>query len=390
MVKRDLIELKQEIIKELEREIKDRSRLRKIKRDAHTKRIPIACGITVHMGFHCPFNCVYFYIEEMGFKFKETEPYPLSGKELALALLYNPSFVPGRNGTFIALGSIVDPFYPTVKEKTFEFIKTISTFLGNPIQFSTKMYLDEESVSRLREVVGKNPLSPLITIITINKAKQIEPKAISPELRFRTIENLRDFGFKPFVFIRPIIPGITDEEIDSILTSSKEYGAEGIVAGSLRVNKRILSRLEEAGVEVHKIKNRIKGTLGDHQIVIEETDLKKQVVQTALRLGLLAYNSACCANAYVANVPCYNLCFFTNRCVRCPNDCISKLPTVDITDVEYCLKAAFNVKNFSVSYNKKTIRITLKEKLNQVKRKQVSTFIKTIFRRFVKVRVSKY
>ncbi|MHA1470633.1 MAG: hypothetical protein ACTSSP_08760, partial [Candidatus Asgardarchaeia archaeon] len=170
MVKRDLIESKQEIIKELEREIKDRSRLRKIKRDAHTKRIPIACGITVHMGFHCPFNCVYCYIEEMGFKFKETEPYPLSGKELALALLYNPSFVPGRNGTFIALGSIVDPFYPTVKEKTFEFIKTIScqnpgNYNDNTINFravATKTINDTSNTYNL--IVEVADTVPIITV----------------------------------------------------------------------------------------------------------------------------------------------------------------------------------------------------------------------------------
>ena len=381
----DIIERKTELIKELEKEFSE-ERLKIIRKDSHAKRLPIACGITVHMGWNCPFSCAYCYIEEMGFKFEETKPYPLSGKEIVLALLYNKAFVPGKLGTFIALGSVADPFYPTVRNKTLEFIEAAARYLGNPVQFSTKVYLDENLSEELRQRSKKISVSPLVTIISIQSANKIEPKAPTPEFRFRTINNLAERNFKVFTFIRPIIPGITDKDTDEIIEKSKEMGAQGVVVGSLRVNKGIMKRLASAGIDTKEILKRIKTPLSDKQITINEIDLKEQIIKKALSRGLLAYRSACCANAFSASVPCYGICFFTKRCMRCPNDCLSKLPKVNEDDVAYYLRDYFKITHFDITLTKTKISIKTERKIKYKDRQKISIFLRTVFRRFVDIR----
>lgn len=388
MASDDIITLKNELIKELEKFF-TKDRLKVIRKDAHAKRLPIACGITVHMGHNCPFSCAYCYIEEMGFKFSETVPYPLSGKEIALALLYNPAFVPGKMGTFIALGSVADPFYPTVKDKTLEFIETVANYLKNPVQFSTKMLIDSETASKLKEKSNGSSVSPLVTIVSLKEAKKLEPKAPSPSLRFKTIRNLSEQGFKVFTFIRPVIPGITDRDANEIIEKSKEMGATGVVVGSLRVNAGILNRLNKAGINTEGIIKRIKGQVTEKQVTIDARDLKEAIIQKAIQKGLLAYRSACCANAYAASVPCYGLCFFTKRCMQCPNNCLSKLPHVNESDVAYYLKEYFKINDFDINVTKNKIQIITKNKIPFKKRQQIIIFLRTVFRRFVEFKVKK-
>ena len=146
-------------------------------------------GINVHPGVNCPHKCLYCYIEDEGANFDKPLASPFSSEELCLILLKDKYFIPGRDGSFIALGDLCDPFFPSIKEVTFSYIKFISSFFGNPIQFSTKMHLSETDVNRLREVVGNHTISPLVSISTL-KNRKLEPNAPSPVARMKTIENL--------------------------------------------------------------------------------------------------------------------------------------------------------------------------------------------------------
>jgi len=386
--KEDIVEQKQNLIQYFEKIVRQKGSLEKVKRDPHTRRLPRPCGITVHLGKHCPLACSYCYIEEMGFQFKKTEPYPLTPEETILALLYNPAFIPGRLGTFIALGSIVDPFYPSIRSNTLQFIKLIAEHLKNPTQFSTKLYLDELFVGNLRDAVGKETLSPLVTIITTKASHKLEPKAPTPLLRFRTIENLHNAGFKPFIFIRPIIPGVTDLDANEILEMGVSHKTEGIVAGSLRVTKGIIERLRSAGIDVNPILRRLTAPLSNRQISIRTSDIKSKIMARANELGLLAYNSACCANAYTSDVPCFGLCFYTRFCVSCPNNCPSKIPKFDEDYLHYVLKELYNLKDVYTVLNKNNrIYIDIPKKaIRHINPKFIEIALRTIFRRYVKIK----
>lgn len=382
----DPIQQKIELIKLFEKKI-DTGRVKIIKQDPHTKRLPRPCGITIHLGAHCPFSCSYCYIDSLGFKFKETEPYSLSPEETILALLYNSSFIPGKLGTFIALGSIVDPFYPKIRQKTVQLIELIDEYLYNPIQFSTKMFISEDIANQLKDIIKNSSLSPLITLVTIQMHDKLEPNAPKPELRYRTISNLRRVKFKPFLFIRPIIPGVTDVEIHSILEHTREYEVEGIVVGSLRVTKNIMQRLKDSGINMRPILSRISGKFSDRQMNIYSSDLKRKIIEKAKEMNILAYNSACCANAYAANVPCFGQCFYTKFCVRCPNDCPKKIPKFDPDYLTFLLVQLFNIRPIRVALDKNLINVDLPKFPRKKNIRHIKVAIQTVFRRRVNLRI---
>jgi len=66
------------------------------------------------------------------------KPYHLTGDELVLALLLNRFFKPGREGTFLAFGSVTDPLHQACIERTMEYLAAIERFLGNPVNSQLK------------------------------------------------------------------------------------------------------------------------------------------------------------------------------------------------------------------------------------------------------------
>lgn len=331
--------------------------LMKAKTDYHAKRPPRPCGLTIHPGIGCDMGCTYCYIEDMGFDYTSVKPYGLRGEELAYSLIINDYFFPGLKGTYLAFGSVTEPFHQIVVNKTIEFLKAIDTWLKNPCQFSTKFYLTEELVEHLKGL--SIPLCPLITIITLKYSRKLEPKAPDVEKRLESMRILRKHGFKPFLFFRPIIPGINDNEAEEIFKLSKEAGAYGVVLGGLRITIRILGRLKKLGFDLTEIKRRIPRKLipklrGTNQIPIIVDDIKIKLSKIAKELGLIPFKAACCANTYNiflqknVRIPCFGLCFITNYCVNCPVNCKDIKIEIDLDEVKEYIERKMQIKVKSI------------------------------------------
>ena len=345
----DIIAYKNEIKEKIEKLMSSAQRRRALK-DHHARRKPRPCGITIHTGIGCSLRCLYCYIEDMGFKWY-IKPYPLNGIELVYALLSNPYFLPGKYGTLIAIGSVTEPFHPITKEKTFNYIEALSKYLGNFIQFSTKMYLTEEDAYRLKEL---DPgISPLVTIISLDYASKLEPYAPSPEERFETIKNLSKAGLKPILFYRPLIPGIVEYEYQEIIKKAFKSGAVGIVAGTLRVTKLILSRLKSIGVPIDEIVKRLpRQPKGNEQITIMSSDLKKIVLNYAKKLGLIPFTEACMANTYTHGYVCWKM-VSKNIIVKG-----LKPPVIDEESI-FSLAKAFGIKILGIKIRKGVMELSL-------------------------------
>ncbi|MCS7096979.1 MAG: radical SAM protein [Candidatus Methanomethylicia archaeon] len=342
--------------------------------DLHAKRKPRPCGLTIHPAIGCTNQCVYCYIQDMGFPFNKITPYGLSGPELAHALLSNPYYMPTINGTYLAIGSITEPFHKIAINKTMEYLKALEE-LGNPTQFSTKEYINEEIAKRIAKI--KVPISPLITIVTIQKKDILEPNAPDIDLRLKTIRNLRIGGLKPIIFIRPILPGVTDKEAEDIIVEAKNAGAVGAVVGGFRVTTNIIKRLSKSGVDLKiVVKTTDKKDLGKRkQVSVESKELKNLIMEIVKEKGLKAFSSSCCANAYISETTCINLC----------KDAIRNIPRVNIDDVNKLVKMIIGKKVKDVVINDKYMRILMEERLTAKMRKTLKYNLKTIFRRRVDI-----
>lgn len=67
-----------------------------------------------------------------------------------------------------------------------------------------------------------------ITLVTLDAelARKLEPRASAPGARLRVIRQLADAGIPVSVNVAPIIPGLTESELPSILEAVAEAGAK--------------------------------------------------------------------------------------------------------------------------------------------------------------------
>ena len=287
-------EEKLKLILRLENRLSE-SELEEAKHDPHARRLPRPCGLTVHTGIGCKFGCLYCYIYDMGFP-SAPRPYPLKGIQLAYALALNPAVAPGCCGTFMAFGSVTEPFMDETVERAFEYLDAIASILGNPIQLSTKAWINDDLAARIRSI--PDHLSILVTIVTTSLHEMLEPGAPNPEERFQIIRMLSRHGVHTCLFLRPILPGLCEKEVEDILCRALDSGAAGVVLGSMRVTGGIIRRLEAVGYPyMWEILGRIPGDLRPGaQVTLRMSDLKRRFARLARELGLRVYPSACAAS----------------------------------------------------------------------------------------------
>ncbi len=290
----DLWEKKVTISNELRRLLGPKAR--DAERDPHSKRVPRPCGITIHTGIGCNFGCVYCYVPDMGFPMKP-RPYPLDPLQLVYALSINPYVIPRR--TLAAFGSVTEPFLKETKERALAYMREVGRWLELPLQVSTKSVLDDEIIESL--LSSDRDFSVLISISAIgNEAEKLEPNAPSPEERLEGAGRAVKKGLKVTLFLRPIIPRITDVQAERIFEIAISKGIREVVLGTLRVTPGIIRRLRAVGLKdvVLEIVRRLPRSPRNNsdQVTIRGSDLKKKISSTARRLGLKVLPASCSAN----------------------------------------------------------------------------------------------
>lgn len=362
-----LFELKERIQKELYNRLSDNSRLKAI-RDHHSKRKPRPCGMTIHTGVGCSYSCAYCYIYDMGFPAKP-KPYPLKPEEITYALALNPYIIPER--TLAAYGSVTEPFLPETAEQAINYMREVYKWLKLPTQVSTKVVLTEEMLRRISS--GDPRTSILVTVVTLSN-RRIEPKAPDPVERIKSIKGISKTSSIVTLFMRPVIPGITDVEAEKILKLAAENGINSIILGSLRVTERIIKNLEHCGANINEIYKRLSKPLrGSEQVEIKSTDIKGRIRRMAEDLGLIVFRAACEANVYAHRRYCA-------MCDMGPCNMDVKPEQIEESDVRDLLEH-LRVPYTSVEVTNTIIKAVLKEKIRDEKISSVLTL--TTYRRAI-------
>ncbi len=296
-----LVEWKKSVARELAEAI-GREGVERARRDHHSKRRPRHCGMTIHTGVGCSYGCVYCYIWDMGFSGRP-EPYPLEPLELAYALAINPYVVPGH--TMAAYGSVTEPFLPETRDRALEYIGTVYEWLRLPSQVSTKTPVDDELA---RELARREPgISVLVSVSVIGEwARRLEPRAPRPEDRIMSARAMIERGLNVALFLRPIIPSVTTEQVPEILELARRAGIRDLVTGSLRVTERIINALARLGVPRREIIERLPRTpRGKEQVPLRMADVKKSIEGLARSMGFRVHPSACSHNMWSHGFPCH-------------------------------------------------------------------------------------
>jgi DNA repair photolyase len=67
-----------------------------------------------------------------------------------------------------------------------------------------------------------------VTSLTPSIARTLEPRAPAPRKRLAAVRRLAEAGVPAYVSIAPVVPGITDHEMEAIVAAAADAGATGV------------------------------------------------------------------------------------------------------------------------------------------------------------------
>ena len=180
----------------------------------------------------CEHGCVYCYARpthcylghSAGLDF-ETKLY---AKTNAAKLLEQELAHPHYEPKVIALGTNTDPYQPI--EREYGITRSILEVLertSHPVGIVTKSALVVRDIDILERMAARGLAKVALSVTTVDRrlARAMEPRAATAEKRLEAIGKLSDAGIPVGVMVAPIIPGLNDHEIESILEAAYAAGA---------------------------------------------------------------------------------------------------------------------------------------------------------------------
>ncbi len=128
----------------------------------------------------------------------------------------------------IFMSGVTDPYQPLERKMkiTRQCLEVLEDF-RNPVSFITKNYLVTRDIDILSRMAALNLASVNMSVTTLDRklARAMEPRASTPPMRLRAIEQLSQAGIPVNVMIGPVVPGLTDHEMPAILEAASKAGA---------------------------------------------------------------------------------------------------------------------------------------------------------------------
>ena len=180
----------------------------------------------------CEHGCIYCYArpshEYLGFSSGLDFETKIMVKPDAPTLLDEQLSRPSWRPQTVMLSGDTDCYQP-IEKKLQITRRCLEVFLKhrNPVSIVTKNALIQRDVDILKELAALNLVVVTISVTSLNHdlIRRMEPRTSIPAKRLETISELTKQGIPVAVNACPIIPGLNDVEIPSILEASSRCGA---------------------------------------------------------------------------------------------------------------------------------------------------------------------
>jgi DNA repair photolyase len=180
----------------------------------------------------CAHGCIYCFARPThsylglspGLDFETKLYYKADAAAILEAELAKPKYVCKT----IALGINTDGYQPL--EKRLEVTRSILSVLErcrHPVTIVTKSALIVRDLDLLGSLAKDQLVSVMLSITSLSNdiKRTLEPRTASPQARLRVIQQLSAAGIPVGVLVAPVIPAITDHELEDILAASRDAGA---------------------------------------------------------------------------------------------------------------------------------------------------------------------
>ncbi|WP_244815509.1 PA0069 family radical SAM protein [Caballeronia sp. Lep1P3] len=192
--------------------------------------IPFTVSLNPYRG--CEHGCIYCFARPThsylglspGLDFESRIYAKVNAGELLERELSKPNYQPDS----IALGVNTDAYQPV--ERDLRLTRRVIEILhdcGHPFAAITKSSLIERDIDLLAPMAERKQFMAAITVTTLDAdiARTLEPRAATPSRRLRTIRALADAGIPVGVSIAPVIPFVTEPDLERVLEACAEAGA---------------------------------------------------------------------------------------------------------------------------------------------------------------------
>lgn len=148
----------------------------------------------------------------------------------------------------IHIGGNTDPYQPDEREHriTRGLLEVLQRF-NQPFSIITKSNLITRDADILGAMGRAKLATAFISITTLDRdlARVMEPRAATPARRLAAIKVLADAGVPVGVGFAPVIPGLNDHELESVLEAAAKAGATTAMYVTLRLPLEIKDLFQE-------------------------------------------------------------------------------------------------------------------------------------------------
>jgi DNA repair photolyase len=207
-------------------------------------------SINPYMG--CSHGCIYCYARPShaylglspGLDFETKLFFKPEAARLLERELGKKGYAPER----IQLGANTDPYQPAERRLrlTREILKVLARF-KHPVGITTKSALVARDIDILAPMAAERLAMVSISVTTLDRklARAMEPRASTPERRLDALRQLSEAGVPTMIGVAPIIPGLTDHEIETLIERGAQAGARQAHFTVLRLPREIKDLFRE-------------------------------------------------------------------------------------------------------------------------------------------------
>ena len=180
----------------------------------------------------CEHGCIYCYARpnhayvglSPGLDFETKLFVKANAAELLAAEFSKASYKPKT----IMLGGVTDIYQPI--ERGYGVTRALLEVMErwrHPVALITKSQLVMRDIDILARLAERGLARAAVSITTLDRhiARVMEPRAATPQRRLEAVRMLTQAGVPTTVMMAPIVPAITDNEIEAVLQACAEAGA---------------------------------------------------------------------------------------------------------------------------------------------------------------------
>jgi len=142
----------------------------------------------------------------------------------------------------IAIGINTDPYQPIEKDRRImRSILAVLAEFNHPVAIVTKGALIERDIDILAPMATKGLVRVGISVTTLDPrlCRLLEPRAPAPARRLDTIRRLSEAGIGVRIMVSPVIPALTDHELEALDAAGADAGAQAASSIVLRLPREV-------------------------------------------------------------------------------------------------------------------------------------------------------